>query len=73
MGKTFPLYSCEDVQTDTVRVHIHAKIPDGPAAIMHFGTFYPGPGKVLHVEDDDQHRIQEPKAIGDGVKENRNG
>lgn len=41
------------------------------AAIIHFGTFYPGPGKVLHIEDVDLHRVQEPKESGDDVKENQ--
>ena len=73
-GGAFPLYSSEDVRTDIVRVRIYARVQDDlAAAVIHFGTFYPGPGKVLHIEADDLQRVQESKESVDDVKENKNG
>ena len=34
------------------------------AAIIHFGTFYPGSGKVLLVEDNDLHGSRNLKRVG---------
>ena len=73
-GGAFPLYNSEDVRTDTVRVRIYARVQDDlAAAIIHIGTFYPGPGKVLHIEADDLHQAQESDESVDDVKENKNG
>lgn len=43
------------------------------AAIIQFGTFYPGFEMVWPIEDDDLHRVQEPNESGDHGKQNRNG
>ena len=68
-GGPFPLYSSEDVRTDTVCVRIFARVQDDlAAAIIHFGTSYPGPRMVLHIEADDLHGVRESEESVDDVR-----
>ena len=43
------------------------------AAIIHCGTFYPEIVKVLHIENEDLNRVQEPKESGYHGEQYRNG